>query len=77
MFERAYAQDAPKGRGAADLPRAPEHEQDGVAGAGLEKAERDHAQRRDKTVALSERLLLRSEPVLIEGREALRGGKRG
>jgi adenine-specific DNA-methyltransferase len=27
LFERAYAQDAPKGRGAADLPRAPEHEQ--------------------------------------------------
>lgn len=46
-----------------------------MAGAGFEEAERDHAQRRDGKVALSERLLLRGAPVLIQGREASRALK--
>lgn len=76
-LERATTRHARRGHGAADLPRTSERYRDDVAGAGLEEAERDPAQRGDRKVALSQWLLLRSAPLLIEGTEAACGGKRG
>ncbi|GMV44448.1 MAG: hypothetical protein AMXMBFR64_61640 [Myxococcales bacterium] len=73
---RASPRHARTGSGPATLPSALHRVARRLAAAQVQEAERDHGQRGDREVALSDGLLLRRAPLLVEGGAPQSGGHR-